>query len=155
MGAGKTLVGALVADRAHARFFDLDTMVEDRAGMSIAEIFATHSEEAFRAFEKTTLPTVLKPDAVVALGGGVVMDDDNWRLIAEQATSVYLEVSFAVIWERIRHFHGRPLILNRSAAEVEELLEQRRPRYEQATFRVDGTRPAGELADEVLHLWSG
>jgi shikimate kinase len=154
MGAGKTLVGALVAERAHARFFDLDTMVEDRAGMSIAEIFATHSEEAFRAFEKATLPTVLKPGAVVALGGGAVMDDDNWRLVEEQATSVYLDVPFAVIWERIRHFHGRPLILNRSAEEVEALLEQRRPRYEQATFRVDGTRPAGELADEVLQLWS-
>jgi shikimate kinase len=153
MGAGKTLVGALVAERAHARFFDLDTMVEDRAGMSIAEIFATHSEEAFRAFEKSTLPTVLKPGAVAALGGGVVMDDDNWRLI-EQATSVYLEVPFAVIWERIRHFHGRPLIFNRTAAEVEELLERRRPRYEQATYRVDGTRPAGALADEVLQLWS-
>jgi shikimate kinase len=153
MGAGKTLVGALVAERAHARFFDLDTMVEDRAGMSIAEIFATHSEEAFRAFEKSTLPTVLKPGAVAALGGGVVMDDDNWRLI-EQATSVYLEVPFAVIWERIRHFHGRPLIFNRTAAEVEELLERRRPRYEQATFRVDGTRSAGALADEVLQLWS-
>ena len=154
MGAGKTLVGALVADRARARFFDLDTMVEDRAGMSIAEIFATHSEEAFRAFEKSTLPTVLEPDAVVALGGGVVMDDDNWRLVAERATSVYLEVPFAVIWERIRQFHGRPLILNRSAAEVEALLEERRTRYEQATFRVDGTRPPGTLADEVLKLWS-
>jgi shikimate kinase len=154
MGAGKTLVGALVAERAHARFFDLDTMVEDKAGMSIAEIFATHSEEAFRAFEKSTLPTVLKPGAVVALGGGVVMDDENWQLIAEQSKSVYLEVPFAVIWERIRHFQGRPLVLNRTATEVEELLERRRPRYEQATFTVDGTRPPGALADEVLQLWS-
>src|SRR5689334_9752693 len=154
MGAGKTLVGALVAERANARFFDLDTMVEDRAGMSIAEIFATHSEEAFRAFEKSTLPTVLKPGAVVALGGGVVMDDDNWRLLSENATSVYLEVPFAVIWERIRHFHGRPLILNRNEAEVEALLEKRRPRYEEATYRVDGTKPPRVLADEVLKLWS-
>lgn len=154
MGAGKTLVGALVAERAHARFFDLDTMVEDRAGMSIAEIFATHSEEAFRAFEKSALPSVLESGAVVALGGGVVMDDDNWRLIEERATSVYLDVPFAVIWERIRHFHRRPLILNRAAPEVEALLEQRRPRYEQATYRVDGTRGPGALADEVLQLWS-
>lgn len=154
MGAGKTLVGALVAQAAHAQFFDLDTMVEDKAGMSIGEIFATHSEEAFRAFEKSALPTVLKPGAVVALGGGVVVDDDNWRLLSESATSVYLEVPFAVIWERIRHFHGRPLILNRNAAEVEALLEKRRPRYEQATYRVDGTKPPRVLADEVLKLWS-
>jgi shikimate kinase len=154
MGAGKTLVGALVAERAHAQFFDLDTMVEDRAGMSIAEIFAIHSEDAFRAFEKETLPQVLKPGAVVALGGGVVIDDDNWRLISERATSVYLDVPFPVIWERIRHLHLRPLILDRTAAEVEQLLETRRPRYEQATFRVDATKPAPALADEVLQLWS-
>ena len=154
MGAGKTVVGALVAVRARAQFFDLDTMVEDRAGMSIAEIFATHSEEAFRAFEKETLPTVLKPGAVVALGGGVVMDDDNWRLLAERSMTVYLEVPFAIIWERIRHLHGRPLILDRSQPEVEALFERRRARYEQATHRVDGMRPPGEVADEVLRLWS-
>ncbi|HSS62758.1 MAG TPA: shikimate kinase [Candidatus Limnocylindrales bacterium] len=153
MGAGKTLIGALVAERARAQFFDLDTMVEDKAGMSIPEIFATHSEEAFRAFEKATLPTVLKPGAVVALGGGVVIDDDNWRLVEEKATSVYLEVPFQVIWERIHHLRGRPLIMNRTEAEVEELLERRRPRYEQATHRVDGTQPPRELADEVLKLW--
>ena len=154
MGAGKTVVGALVADRSRAQFFDLDTMVEDKAGMSIAEIFATHSEEAFRAFEKETLPTVLKPGAVVALGGGVVMDDDNWRLLHEGSMTVYLEVPFTIIWERIRNLHRRPLILNRSEAEVEALFERRRARYEQATHRVDGTRPPGEVADEVLRLWS-
>jgi shikimate kinase len=154
MGAGKTLVGAIVAERTHARFFDLDTMVEDQAGMSIAEIFATHSEDAFRAFEKATLPRVLVPDSVVALGGGVVIDDDNWRQISEKSTSVYLEVPFDVLWERIRHFHGRPLVLDRSPAEVEELLTRRRPRYEQAMFRVDGNRPAPVVADEVMSLWS-
>ena len=155
MGAGKTLVGAMVAERAQARFFDLDTMVEDKAGMSIAEIFATHSEDAFRAYEKETLPKVLMPDSVAALGGGVVVDDDNWRLVSEKSTSVYLEAPFAVLWERIHHFHGRPLILNRTAAEVEELLNRRRPRYEQAMFRVDATRSAPRVADEVLRLWSG
>jgi shikimate kinase len=154
MGAGKTLIGAIVAERARAQFFDLDTMVEDKVGMSIAEIFATHNEEAFRAFEKATLPGVLKPGVVVALGGGVVVDDDNWRLIEQKAISVYLEVPFDVIWARIRHIRGRPLILNRTVSEVEELLERRRPRYEQATHRIDGTRPAREIAEEVLKLWS-
>ena len=154
MGAGKTLIGALVAESARAEFFDLDTMVEDKAGMSIAEIFATHSEGAFRAFEKATLPGVLKPGAVVALGGGVVMDDDNWRLIQEKATTVYLDVPFRVIWDRIRHERGRPVIINRTESEVEALLDRRRPRYEQATHRVDGSRPPRELAAEVLKLWS-
>lgn len=154
MGSGKTVVGGLVAQRARAEFFDLDHLVEDKAGMSIAEIFATHSEEAFRAFEKQMLPSVLQPGAVVALGGGVVMDDDNWHLISSQALTVYLEVPFETIWQRIRHLGDRPLILNRTKAEVEELFDRRRSRYEQADHRVDGTRDAGMVADGVLKLWS-
>ena len=154
MGSGKTLVGALAAERAHARFFDLDLMVEDKAGMPIADIFATHSEATFRTLEKEMLPVALQPDAVVALGGGVVIDDDNWRLISQRATTVYLEVPFATVWERVNHLPGRPLIANRSRAEVEQLFERRRPRYEQAEHRVDGTPEAGTVANEVLKLWS-
>jgi shikimate kinase len=155
MGSGKTLVGALVAQRGHAAFFDLDHLVEDKAGMSVAEIFATHSEEAFRAFEKETLPGLLQPGAVVALGGGAVMDDDNWRLISERATTVYLDVPFQTIWQRIHHLPGRPLIANLTASEVEALFDRRRARYERADHRVDGTREPGEVANEVLKLWSG
>jgi shikimate kinase len=154
MGAGKTLIGALVAQRARAQFFDLDHLVEDRAGMSVAEIFATHSEAAFRAFEKEMLPRLLHPGAVVALGGGVVMDDDNWRLITDQATTVFVDAPFETIWSRIKNVGTRPLIAGRTESEVRELYASRRPRYEQAAFRVDGTKPAEMLADEVLELWS-
>ena len=154
MGSGKTLVGALVAEREHASFYYLDHLVEDQAGLSIAEIFATHSEEAFRAFEKQTLPRLLQPGAVVALGGGVVMDDDNWRLITDRTMSVYLEVPFRVIWQRIKEMGTRPLIVNRTESEVEELYLRRLSRYEQADHRVDGTKPAGDVANEVIRLWS-
>lgn len=155
MGSGKTLVGGLVAQRSHARFFDLDHMVEDAAGMSIAEIFATHSEQAFRTLEKEALPRALQPGAVVALGGGVVMDDDNWALISARAMTVYLEVPFEMVWGRIHQLPGRPLIAGRTAQEVRALYEKRSARYEQAAHRVDGARDAGAVADEVLELWSG
>jgi shikimate kinase len=155
MGAGKTLVGALVAERSHAPFFDLDIMVEDRAGMPIADIFATHSEEVFRALEKELLPGTLKPGTVVALGGGVAMDDDNWELLSREAMTVYLEVPFASLWTRIGHLSGRPLIARRSREEVEALFERRRQRYEESTYRVDGDRDAVSVANEVMKLWSG
>ena len=155
MGSGKTLVGALVAERSHGTFFDVDHLVEHEAGMSIADLFATAGEPAFRALERQVLPRALQPGAVVALGGGAVMDDDNWALITERATTVYLEVPFEEVWRRIRQLPGRPLIVGRTAEEVEALYRQRLTRYERAQHRVNADRPPGEVATEVLKLWSG
>lgn len=154
MGSGKTLVGALVAERAHARFADLDLMVEDHVGMPIADIFATHSESRFRALEKELLPRALRPNTVVALGGGVVIDDDNWALIQNRSLAVYLEAPFDTLWRRVGHVPGRPLIAHRSKEEVEALFERRRARYEAAPHRVDAQRDPSAVAVDLLELWS-
>jgi shikimate kinase len=82
------------------------------------------------------------------------MDDDNWALITGQATTVYLEVPFEMIWRRIGKSPSRPLISGRTASEVEALFERRRARYEQAEHRVDGDRPPKEVAEDVQNLWS-
>lgn len=154
MGSGKTLVGALVAERTHAPLYDLDHLVEHEAGMSIADVFATRGEPAFRDLERRLLPGALKPGAVVALGGGVVMDDDSWAMISERSVTVYLQVPFDKVWERIRLIPGRPLLAGRTAADVEALFERRRSRYEQARHTVDGDRDAGLVAADVVKLWS-
>ena len=154
MGSGKTLVGAIVAERSHARFADLDLMVEDRAGMPIADIFAVHSEDVFRALEKQLLPGALQPNTVIALGGGVVIDDDNWALISSRATTVYLEAPFAALWTRVGHIPGRPLIAHRTKEEVKALFERRRPRYEQAAHRVAADRAPEAVVADVMKIWS-
>ena len=154
MGSGKTLVGAVVAERTKSPFHDLDSMVEHEAGMTIPEIFATEGEPAFRLLETQVLPQALQPGAVVALGGGSLIDDRNWRLVDGKANTVYLEVPFETMWQRIQARPGRPLASGRSRDEVLALFEGRRPRYEQAAHRVDGNRPAEVVADEVIKLWS-
>jgi shikimate kinase len=154
MGSGKTLVGAAVAIRTQAPFHDLDLMVEIEAGMTIPEIFATHSEPAFREMETRVLPRALQPGAVVALGGGTLIDDGNWSLVDGIASTVYLEVPFETLWQRIKARPGRPLASGRSREEVLSLFEQRRPRYEQAVHRVNGDRAVEVVADEVIKLWS-
>jgi len=154
MGSGKSVVGALVAYRAGAPFFDLDFMIESEAGMTIPEIFTNRGEEAFRALESRLLPLALREGAVVALGGGTAMDEANWQLIRERATSVYLELPFETIWARIGRSQNRPLVAGRLRKEVEGLFDRRRPRYEQASHRVDADRPADDVAADVLALWS-
>jgi shikimate kinase len=154
MGSGKSVVGALVAERAQAPFHDLDRMIEAEAGMPIPEIFATGGEAAFRTLEARVLPGALQPGSVVALGGGTLIDDANFHLVAGVSTTVYLEVPFETMWERIRKLHGRPLASGRSRKEVQALFERRRPRYEEALHRVAGDRSPGVVADEVIKLWS-
>jgi shikimate kinase len=154
MGSGKSVVGALVAERTKARLFDLDLMIQHEAGASIAEIFANQGEPAFRDLEARLLPGALQPGAVVALGGGSLINDASWSIVAGRAITIYLEVPFETIWTRIRRLSGRPLASGRSRDDVESLFERRRPRYEQARHRVDGDRPPAEVADEVIKLWS-
>jgi shikimate kinase len=91
---------------------------------------------------------------VVALGGGSLMNDTSWALVAGKAITIYLDVPFETIWDRIRKLPERPLASGRSHDEVMTLFERRRPRYEQALHRVDGDRPPAEVADEVIKLWS-
>jgi shikimate kinase len=82
------------------------------------------------------------------------MDDDNWALIRERAVTAYIEVPFPKVWGRIRNVPGRPLLAGRSAAEVQELYEKRRQRYQEAAHRVDGDRLAEEVVQDVMKLWS-
>jgi shikimate kinase len=155
MGCGKSVVGVLVAQRAGAPFHDLDFVIENEAGISVSDIFATKGEAAFRAMESRLLPSLLQPGAVVALGGGAPIDDANWRLIVERSTTVFLDCGFDTIWQRIHGTTNRPLLAAKSHEELEALLGQRRPRYLEAVHRVDADRPADVVADEVLKLWSG
>jgi len=154
MGSGKSAVGSIVALRAGARFHDLDRMIEDEARMPVADIFSSKGEAAFRTWEREILPRALEPGAVVALGGGAVMDDVNWDLVSARSIPLYLEVPFETIWQRIRANPSRPLIAGRTQADVEALFEARRRRYQQAAHSVDGDRPIEVVADEVLKLWS-
>ena len=154
MGSGKSTVGGRVAELARAPFYDLDAMIESEAGMTIREIFASQSEAGFRALESRLLPDALQPGAVVALGGGTPVDESNWRLISERAITVYLEVPFETIWKRIGGGTNRPLATTRSRAELEALLDERPPRYEQASHRVDADKPLDIVTDEVLKIWN-
>src|SRR5258708_38404787 len=97
MGSGKTVVGGLVAQRSGTAFHDLDTMVEDEAGMAVSDIFAIHSEAVFRALESRLLPKALQPETVVALGGGAASDDSHWNPIRAMGTARYLAAPFEAL----------------------------------------------------------
>jgi len=100
MGAGKSTIGRLVAEAEGAPFRDLDDVIEMSVGMTIASFFERRGEAAFREVEARLLRDLVDPGVVLALGGGAVIDDASWRLLAERARTVWLDAALDVLLER-------------------------------------------------------
>jgi shikimate kinase len=151
-GAGKSTVGALLADRLGVAHRDTDADVEARAGMPVAEIFVTEGEAYFRRLEAEAVEAALSGhDGVLALGGGAVLDDDT-RARLRGHPVVFLDVGLADAARRIGLNRDRPLLLGNVRGQWVKLMEARRALYEEVavvTVRTDGRTP-DDIADEVL-----
>lgn len=157
MGAGKSTVGPLVAAKADVPFFDLDSLVEQAAGTSIATLFATAGEPAFRALEATILRSLLtSPEPrVIALGGGSLVDPVLREQALQHARVVNLIAQPTTIAERV-HASNRPLLANapNPLERIHELLASRARTYADAHAMVrTDHRPPDEVANAVLYAW--
>jgi shikimate kinase len=156
-GAGKSTVGAAVAERLGLPFADADTLIEAKAGKTVPEIFFDEGEPVFRELEKATIADALVSfDGVLALGGGSILDADTRAALAG-ATVVHLSVQLPDAIKRVGMGAGRPLLNINPRAALRHLMDQRRPLYEDvATYTVvtDGRDPE-DIADEVAGLLKG
>ena len=135
MGAGKTAVGRALAAKLGMEFVDLDSLIEEKAAMSIAEIFAQDGEPAFRRMEtEITERAAAKENAVIACGGGIVLQENNTDIIKKSSVIVYLAAEPAVLLRRVLNSKNkRPLLeVVDPASAIDDLLKYRRPLYEKA-----------------------
>ena len=151
MGAGKTSVGWRLASRLGKAFVETDSLIEKRAGINIAEIFARWGEQRFRDLEAEVVCDVsLGRDSVIACGGGVVLRPENVACLKSGAVVVHLAVSRDKVIERLEGPSDVRPLLNGADKEqrVTELLEYRGPFYDRAAeLTVDTT---GFSVDEVV-----
>ncbi len=154
MGAGKTTVGRSLAQRLGWSFHDLDDVIEQREGRTIAAIFAESGEAAFRRAESAALKALLEDsaprgDLIVALGGGAFAQPEN-RVALEQAgaITVLLEAPLEELRRRCRaDAEGRIRPLAQQEEKFAELLAARQAAYDQARFRV---ATMGKAVEEVV-----
>jgi len=164
MGAGKTSVGRVLAERVGWQFLDLDDHLEARAGNSIASLFETHGEPHFRRMESSALANALaRPNTVLALGGGTPEQLTN-RLLLEQTPGtlvVFLDAPFETLFDRcmLQSFaspdHIRPVLA--SPVEAESRFRTRQPHYRRLariTIATADLSPA-EVAEQVLERLTG
>lgn len=155
MGSGKSTVGQMLAERLGVPFCDTDSRVQRNCGQSIAEVFASRGEEAFRDQESIALGECLRDGGVVATGGGIVLREDNRALLGGAGIHVaWLDASPEGLAERLEGATDRPLLGNDPRSALVSLDHQRRPLYaEVASMRVDTTNTSPEVVCDELEAW--
>jgi shikimate kinase len=152
-GTGKTSVGVTLAKSLGRLVIDLDQVIEANAGKSIREIFDQGGEPLFRRLETEALTTVADaPRAVVSLGGGAILSEENRAVIRQSGICFWLDADAQTIAERIHRDQTTadrrpPLTSLGEIEEIRQLLSERRDLYEAAANHRIQT--AGKSVDEV------
>lgn len=155
MAVGKSAVGRTLARKLKRRFVDLDKVIEKAEGMKVRDIFEQKGEPYFRQREKEALAQVLeKRGQVIATGGGVVIDEENLKLLRDKAILVCLEASTDVLLKRAGNGGRRPLLKGSQRKErIEEMLKQRENHYAQAHALVETDNlTIDEVANKIVTL---
>ena len=154
MGTGKSSVGRLVAEQLRFDFLDTDTVLEARAGKTIAKIFEEQGEAAFREQEQRLVKELEARDrTVISTGGGLVVHPENLASLRRHAYLVCLWASPETIYARVKNQSHRPLLNGPEPLEkIRLLLAERKPFYKQANALLNTElRSAREVAQQVLH----
>ena len=152
---GKTTLGKHLAERLACDFFDSDAAIEERIGLSIADIFAREGEQQFRKYEIETLAELTgKQRIVLAIGAGAVAAEENRRRLRQRGIVIYVQVNIQTQLARTANDQSRPLLKGRNTQTVLEKMRRRRAGYyrEIAHICVNGdNKNIAELADELIN----
>lgn len=151
-GAGKSTVGALLAERLGVGYRDTDADIVETAGRPIAEIFIDQGEPHFRDLERTAVRDALDGHpGVLALGGGAILDEGTRKLLTGLPV-VFLDVQLADAVKRVGLDAPRPLLAVNPRKQWRELMERRRPLYTEVARAVitTGERTPEQVVEAIL-----
>jgi shikimate kinase len=152
MGTGKTTIGRQLAQRLGKGFVDTDQRVEQLEGRSVADIFAAAGEAYFRELERRVVAEAVKMDAVVATGGGAIVDAANFERMHAAGPIICLTADVAVILQRTADDTSRPLLgAQERRKRIEDLLRTRSAAYARADVTIDtSTRSIDDILDDIV-----
>jgi shikimate kinase len=144
MGAGKSTIGKKLAHRLGLQFFDLDKLIEAKAGCSISDIFKFLGEDAFRQLEQSCLQEIVAHDHILlAAGGGTPCFFNNIEIMKAKGLVIYIELPELVLYERlVKAKKVRPSVRGMNEVELKAFIEKqlltRKSFYEQADLTMNG-----------------
>ena len=155
MGAGKSTVGRLLAERLGYDFYDSDHEIEARTGATIPMIFDIEGESGFRRREAQVIDELTQlPHIVLATGGGAVLKPENRKHLRSRGFVIYLQSDVDNLFNRVRHDRNRPLLQNENPKEtLAAILREREPLYLEVADLVVKTEdvPVGQVVRRILN----
>lgn len=152
MGCGKSALGRVLARELHLPLIDTDDYIVQETGMTIPELFAQKGEAFFRAKETEAIRKLGSQSAVIACGGGVMVNPVNAAAATEQGgIIVYLKQTFETCYERIRNDANRPIVQQNTKEQLRQIFEARERHYQaHATHIVVAGDTPEESAEKVI-----
>ncbi|HEY5653222.1 MAG TPA: shikimate kinase [Pontiella sp.] len=155
MGSGKTTVGKLIAEKTDMTLLDMDSMIEERVGKTINDIFANEGEAHFRMLEREMVKELSTSEGnIISTGGGIVLNADNIADFEKSGLVVCLLVDHQTVIDRLRHDTTRPLLVGEKETKILEILESRKHLYGAIRHRIstNGRSPTS-IAQEIIDLY--
>lgn len=152
-GTGKSTVAKRLAKLLHLDLFETDTIIAQQAGLTIPEIVEKYGWEHFRMLESAVVQDVTKKqNAVIATGGGVVVNERNIEMLQEMGFIVLLTATIETMLLRIGDDHNRPLLAGQDRKqELEIIWRERQPLYEEAAnMAIDTTDKSPKIIAEII-----
>jgi len=157
MGSGKTTAGKKLAKKLNYKFVDLDDVIVDKCGCSIAEYFEKKGEESFRLIEQQALrESFIMEETIVSTGGGAPCFFNNMDEILANGISFYLKANTKLLFSRLKDAKNERPLLNKLTNEqltqnLEDLLEKRERFYSRANYSVNAVDPLEEMIQILLN----
>lgn len=152
MGCGKSHIGRMLSSQMNREFIDLDKYIVNAEEMTIPEIFEKFGEPHFRSLEAKYIRE-LSGGKIIATGGGALINDETAKFARESGISVYINTSFEICYRRIKGDTNRPLVVNNTPEQLEELYNKRAVIYRRnSTYMVNGNTRDSIIADEIEKL---
>lgn len=148
MGSGKTTISDYLSTMFAMETVEMDSIIAEREGMSISDIFDVYGEEYFRNLETNLLIEMQeKSNVVISCGGGTPMRDNNVAEMKKNGRVVLLTAKPETIYDRVKDSHDRPLLENnKNVPFISELMAKRKDKYEAAADVIIETDGKDELA---------
>ena len=153
MGAGKTTIGKLVAEKLNRKFIDIDEEIEKEFNMPVPQIFKEFGEKVFRDKEKSLITDLCQQkNLIISVGGGAFLQEEIKTACLASAIVIFLDLSFESWKERISLIiDSRPVLQGKSIEEMKELFYSRQKIYADHHWKIlTDNKTLEEIAEKIL-----